>query len=125
MACMRHSERSLSHDIAQERAEKKAERDAAALAEMEKAEQAEREQKLKEDAAVAALKERLADCERRGLVRYHDACDQWHHPKVPCEEAHRWPVRTLPEDFLWRATAPSMSRASVRFFLPHGARLLV
>ena len=36
MACMRHSERSLSHDIAQERVVKQAERDAAALAEMEK-----------------------------------------------------------------------------------------
>ena len=104
MACMRHSERSLSHDIAQERAVKKAERDAAALVEMEKAEQVEREQKLKEDAAVEALKERLADCERRGLVRYHEACGQWHHPMVPCEEAHRWPMRTLPEDFLERAT---------------------
>ena len=82
----------------------KAERDAAALAEMEKAEQDEREQKLKEDAAVAALKARLADCELRGLMRYHEACGQWHHPMVPCEEAHRWPMRTLPEDFLERAT---------------------
>ena len=103
-ACRRHSERLLSHEIAQERAVEKAERDAAALAEMEKAEQDEREQKLKEDAAVAALKARLADCELRGLMRYHEACGQWHHPMVPCEEAHRWPMRTLPEDFLERAT---------------------
>ena len=59
---------------------------------------------MKQDEAVAALKARLADCERRGLVRYHEACGQWHHPKVPCEEAHRWPMRTLPEDFHERAT---------------------
>ena len=99
-ACRRQVERRISHSLAEERAEKRAEDEAATAA----AAEAERERKMKQDEAVAALKARLADCERRGLVRYHEACGQWHHPKVPCEEAHRWPMRTLPEDFHERAT---------------------
>tara|TARA_B110001452_G_scaffold191112_1_gene161279 strand:- start:92 stop:1015 length:924 start_codon:yes stop_codon:yes gene_type:complete len=113
MACIRHSERSLSHDIAQERAVIKAERDAAALAVMEKAVQAEREQKLKEDVAVAALKERLADCERRELVRYHDACGTTQKCRVRRRTAGR--CARCPKTSSSARRAPSMSRASVRF----------
>merc|ERR1712137_693370 len=44
--------------------------------------------------------EKLADCERRHMVAYHEVCGHWHHPKVPCEDAHKWPMREVPETFV-------------------------
>ena len=100
IACRRQVERSISHDIAKEHAAKKEDKDAAAAT----AAEAERARKAEEAAADARLKAQLADCERRNLVEYHEACGQWHHPNVPCEQANLWPMHALPEHFREHAT---------------------
>ena len=35
----------------------------------------------------------------RHNIRYHVECGQWHHPKVPCSEAHLYPVLKPPENY--------------------------
>ena len=30
---------------------------------------------------------------------YHVECGQWHHPKVPCSEAHLYPALKPPENY--------------------------
>ena len=55
--------------------------------------EATRARQAAQDAADAPLIEKLIDCERRTMVEYHVQCKQWHHPNVPCDEAHLYPMR--------------------------------
>ena len=117
LACMRQRERAIAHKLSEERAVKRAEKAAAAaeadrrrqaaqeeraVADAEEAAaaaEAERRRQAERDAADAPLKLKLADCERRNVVEYHNACGQWHHVKVPCADAHLWPTSRLPHNF--------------------------
>ena len=100
IACTWQVDRTIWHNSAEERAAKKAEQDAAAAAQKE----AQQKQRAAAKAREDALKQRLIDCERRNVVEYHDACGKWHHLRVPCEEAHLWPMCSLPENFKEKAT---------------------
>lgn len=54
--------------------------------------EAERVRQAEQDEADAPLIAKLIDCEKRNCVRYHALCKQWHHLKVPCDEAHLYPM---------------------------------
>ena len=49
-----------------------------------------------QDAADAPLIAKLIECERCNDVEYHVKCKQWHHRKVPCNEAHLYQATREP-----------------------------
>ena len=57
---------------------------------------AERACQAAQDAEDAPLIQKLTECERCNKVHYHVQCKQWHHPKVPCDEAHLYPMPEPP-----------------------------
>ena len=95
IACRRQFERTISHEIATEREVQRANEEAEAhtAREAERARQAQRQ--AEQELADAPLKEQLADCERRNNIGFHASCGQWHHQRVPCADAHKWPRKQL------------------------------
>ena len=49
-----------------------------------------------QEALDAPLIKKLIECERHNKLEYHPSCKQWHHPKVPCDKAHLYPMSKLP-----------------------------
>ena len=91
-ALKRQTERTSSHEYAQARAVK--ERNAHDR-EAEHRQAAEAQRQAEQELADAPLKEQLADCERRNNIGFHASCGQWHHERVPCADAHKWPRKQL------------------------------